>query len=86
MEDVRRRLFGWDAEPWQVYARKPGTDTLDTAELLAQPGHDAMVAYVLDALGLRHQENRQAITRSDNEHVMGIFTRTMNLIPTTNGC
>jgi phage/plasmid-like protein (TIGR03299 family) len=74
VEDVRRRLFNWDAESWEVYARKPGTDDLDPAELLASPDHDAMVAYILDALGLRHQQNRQAITRSDNEHVMGIFT------------
>jgi hypothetical protein len=74
VEDVRRRLFNWDAESWEVYARKPGTDDLDLAELLASPDHDAMVACILDALGLRHQQNRQAITRSDNEHVMGIFT------------
>jgi phage/plasmid-like protein (TIGR03299 family) len=72
--DVRRRLFGWDAESWQVYARKPGTDTLDVAELLAQPDRDAMISCILDALGLREQKDRQAITRSDNEHVMGIFT------------
>jgi phage/plasmid-like protein (TIGR03299 family) len=74
VEDVRRRLFSWDAESWRVYARKPGAGNLDVAELLAQPDYDAMVAYVLDALGLREQKNRQAITRSDNEHVMGIFT------------
>jgi len=48
---------------------------LDTAGLPVQPGDDAMTAYVLDAPGLQHRENRQAITRSDNEHVTGIFTR-----------
>jgi phage/plasmid-like protein (TIGR03299 family) len=74
VEDVRRRLFNWEPEPWEIYTRKPGPMRLDIAELLAQPSNDAMVSYALDALGLRHQENRQAITRSDNEHVMGIFT------------
>lgn len=74
VDDVRRRLFNWEPEPWEVYARKPGPVRLDIAEMLAQPGEDAMASYALDALGLRHQENRQAITRSDNEHVMGIFT------------
>jgi phage/plasmid-like protein (TIGR03299 family) len=72
--DIRRRLFGWDAESWEVYARKPGADNLDISELLAEPDHAAMIAYILDVLGLRYQDNRQAITRSDNEHVMGIFT------------
>jgi phage/plasmid-like protein (TIGR03299 family) len=74
VEDVRRRLFGWDAESRDVYVRKPGRDELDIAELLAQPDRDAMLGYVLDALGLQHQPDRQAITRSDNDHVMGIFT------------
>lgn len=73
VQDVRRRLFGWEAESWEVYARKPEADTFDPDELLAQPDHAAMIAYILDALGLRHQHTRQAITRSDNEHVMGIF-------------
>ena len=49
VEDVRRRLFGWEAESREVYVRKPGTDDLDIAELLAMPDHDAMVAYVLGA-------------------------------------
>lgn len=74
VEDVRRRLFDWEPEPWEVHVRKPGPVRLDIAGLLAQPGEDAMASYVLDALGLRRQENRQAITRSDNGHVMGIFT------------
>jgi phage/plasmid-like protein (TIGR03299 family) len=72
--DVRRRLFGWAAESREVYVRKPGRDVLDAGELLAQPGRDATLAYVLDAFGLQHQPGRQAITRSDNDHVMGIFT------------
>lgn len=74
VEDVRRRLFNWKPEAWDVYARKPGPAHLDLAELLAQPDEDAMADYALDTLGFRHQGNRQAITRSDNEHVMGIFT------------
>jgi phage/plasmid-like protein (TIGR03299 family) len=74
VEDVRRRLFGWAAESREVYVRKPGRDALDIRELLAQPDRDATLAYVLDALGLQHQLGRQAITRSDNDHVMGIFT------------
>jgi phage/plasmid-like protein (TIGR03299 family) len=44
------------------------------AELMAQPSHEAMTDYVLDTLGLQHQPGRQAIARSDNDHVMGIFT------------
>jgi hypothetical protein len=52
---------------------KPGPMRLDIAGLLTQPDDDAMIAHVLDVLGLRHQENRRAITRPDNEHVMGIF-------------
>lgn len=51
--DIRRRLFGWEAESWQVYARKPDTDTLHVDELLAQPDRDAMISYILDALGLQ---------------------------------
>ena len=74
VKDVRRRLFNWDPESWEVYARKPGPMRLDTAGLLTQPDNEAMISCILGALGLRHQENRQAITRSDNEHVMGIFT------------
>ena len=73
VDDVRRRLFHWQPESWEVYTRKPGPVNLDIGELLAQPG-DELAAYVLDALGLRHQENRQAVTRSDNGHTMGIFT------------
>jgi hypothetical protein len=74
VKDVRRRLFNWDPESWEVYARKPGPMRLDIAGLLTQPDNEAMISCILGALGLRHQENRQAITRSDNEHVMGIFT------------
>jgi phage/plasmid-like protein (TIGR03299 family) len=74
VEAVRRRLFHWDPESWEVYTRKPGPFSLDIAELLAQPDDDAMLAYVLGAAGLRHQENRQAITRPDTELTMGIFT------------
>jgi phage/plasmid-like protein (TIGR03299 family) len=74
VEAVRRRLFHWDPESWEVYTRKPGPFSLDIAELLAQRDDDAMLAYVLGAAGLRRQENRQAITRPDTELTMGIFT------------
>jgi phage/plasmid-like protein (TIGR03299 family) len=74
VEDVRRRLFGWEAESREVYVRKPGPEDLDIAQLLAKPDQAAMLAYLLDALGLQYQPGRQAITRSDNDHVMGIFT------------
>jgi len=74
VEDVRRRLFGWQAESREVYVRRPGCDNLDVAALLTQPDREAVLTYVLDALGLRYQPGRQAIARSDNDHVMGIFT------------
>jgi phage/plasmid-like protein (TIGR03299 family) len=74
VEDVRRRLFSWKAESRAVYVQKPTHGEMDTAHLLTQPDHDAMLSYVLDTLGLQHQPDRQAIARSDNDHVMGIFT------------
>jgi hypothetical protein len=42
VQDVRRRLFGWEAESRDVYVRKPGTGTLDIAELAgpARRGRD----------------------------------------------
>jgi len=72
--DVRRRLFGWDAESWEVYVRRPGDVTLDIGELIAQPTAEEAKAYVLRSLGLKHEEHRQAIARSDTGHVMGLFT------------
>jgi hypothetical protein len=49
VEDVKRRLFGWDAVSSPVYVESP-------------------------AGGLAQTPGRQAILRSDNGHVMGIFT------------
>jgi len=74
VQAVRRRLFHWNPESWEVYTRRPGPFSIDAAELLAQPDDDAALAYVLKSAGLRYQENRQAITRPDTEHTMGIFS------------
>jgi phage/plasmid-like protein (TIGR03299 family) len=74
VEAVRRRLFHWDPESWEVYTRKPGPASLDVAGLLAQPDDAAVLSYVLTSLGLRHEENRQAITRPDTGRTMGIFS------------
>jgi phage/plasmid-like protein (TIGR03299 family) len=62
VDDVRRRLFSWTAESCRVAAEVAS----DTAEMTH-----------LDHAGLpaRWQvvEGRQAVSRSDNNHVMGIF-------------
>jgi phage/plasmid-like protein (TIGR03299 family) len=50
VEDVKRRLFGWEAVSSPVYVESPVTG------------------------GLVEAPSRQAILRSDNGHVMGIFT------------
>lgn len=62
VEDVQRRLFGWSAESRPVAVEQPADLTSMT---------------YLDAGGqpVRWEpvSGRQAITRSDNDHVMGIF-------------
>jgi phage/plasmid-like protein (TIGR03299 family) len=63
IEDVQRRLFSWTAESRPIAVELP-SDFEEMTHLTAG-GNPARWAYV---------EDRQAICRSDNDHVMGIFT------------
>lgn len=60
--DVQRRLFHWSAEPRRVAVEVPAT--VSDCTHLSEDGHPMKWEVQLD---------RQAITRSDNAHVMGLF-------------
>lgn len=62
VEDVQRRLFNWSAESRPIAAEQPAD--LSTMTHLDPSGQPARWVSV---------EGKQAIVRSDNDHVMGIF-------------
>lgn len=63
VDDVKRRLFNWTAESRPIAAQVPSTP-----ELMSHLDDDGLpVRWALI-------DGRQAITRSDTESVMGIFT------------
>jgi phage/plasmid-like protein (TIGR03299 family) len=62
VEDVRRRLFHWEATPRRVAVEVPAD--MDTMTHLSDEG--APMRWEV-------QVDRQAITRSDNHHLMGLF-------------
>jgi phage/plasmid-like protein (TIGR03299 family) len=62
VDEVQRRLFNWSAESRRIAAEQPAD--LSTMTHLGHDGQPARWAPV---------EGRQAIVRSDNNHVMGIF-------------
>ena len=62
VEDVRRRLFGWDAVPRPVAVQLPAD--IATATAITDDGEPVRYAEV---------PGRQAITRSDSGAVLGIF-------------
>lgn len=63
VEDVRRRLFNWHAISRPIAVQLPGD--LDTMSHLDEFGVPALWSTI---------EDRQAICRSDNDRVMGIFS------------
>lgn len=63
VQDVERRLFDWDAQARPVAVETPAD--LDTITHLSDDGEPMRWTVTPD---------RQAITRSDNHHLMGIFS------------
>ena len=63
IEDVRRRLFHWSADSRTIAVEIPAD--LATMTHLSADGHPMRWQLI---------EDRQAITRSDTQHVMGIFS------------
>lgn len=62
IDDVRRRLFHWQAESRSLAAEIPATpETMDHLDDHGEPASWAVIA------------DRQAVTRSDTHAVMGIF-------------
>ena len=63
IEVVRQRLFNWQAQSRQVFVQEPAT--LETATTMDANGAWWRTVPI---------PGRQAIVRSDNNHVMGVFT------------
>lgn len=72
--DVLRRLFSWEAKEGAVFARTGEVQDINLAHMVTLADQDTMAAYVLDRLGIAELVDRKAIFRSDNRHVMGLFT------------
>jgi phage/plasmid-like protein (TIGR03299 family) len=63
LADVQRRLFAWQAESRRIAVENPATvETMTHIDETGQPARWAVIA------------DRQAISRSDTDAVMGIFT------------
>jgi phage/plasmid-like protein (TIGR03299 family) len=73
VEDVRRRLLNWQAVEAALYAQTGDLADINPIDMLAMNSQAEMAKYVLGKLGMRHQPDRKAISRSDDESVMGVF-------------